>query len=323
MFFPKDVAESLIDVRSALPGDIDTWLFAEGWRRSPAIRRYVHFLSSMRAQFELIDRLFPRTNPGRENEKDASGVATGIFESFSIANHLYLLDSYGVEGVLLECGCFKGFSTCCLSLACRALGRKMVVADSFAGLPPTDEVTAAGVAYRSADFRGSFEEVAGNVNAFGAIEAVEFLPGFFADSLTDWNRPTALLWMDVDLYTSAKDLLPKVIPTLDSRGVIFSHEFLPEMLKNGLIDYRQKSVPLALTEELKNFEIAYSAAHVDGCTAIVMPATSYIQAFSANREKNLFGLAGAFRGEALPAWFLKARGAKRKVKQLLGREPRP
>ena len=70
-----------------------------------------------------------------------------------IAIYLYYLKSYGIQGKILECGVFKGGSTCCLSHICDYLGLELIAADSFEGLP-----TSVGY-YGKGDFKGSLQEV--------------------------------------------------------------------------------------------------------------------------------------------------------------------
>jgi len=67
-----------------------------------------------------------------------------------------------------------------------------------------------------------------NIAEFGAPGAVTFHPGFFSESVPQWNaQPVMCLWMDVDLEKSAVDAL-RVFPELDRRGTLFSHECKPE-----------------------------------------------------------------------------------------------
>lgn len=116
----------------------ERWMIRDGIRQSPAVRKYLSYLSIMSSIFELIFAFFLKENPGREGKKDELAVATSPDEMLFIARSLYILDSYGVKGAVLECGCFKGFSSCCLSWACDYLGRDLIVADSFQGLPDVE-----------------------------------------------------------------------------------------------------------------------------------------------------------------------------------------
>ncbi len=198
------------------------WLISEA-RRDPAARRYLYFLKSSYETFHAIEECFPHSL-----DTAGGGIGTSPEELLHIANHLYLLAAAGVPGVLLECGCFKGFSSSCLSHACAFLGRDLVVADSFEGLP--GEAGAGEEGYRPGDFRGARVEVEANVRLFGHIERVRFVEGWFRDSLPHFTEPIALLWIDVDLYASATDVLESTWQKLDPRAAIFSHEFLPEQI---------------------------------------------------------------------------------------------
>ncbi len=189
----------------------------------PAARRYFYFLKSSYEAFHAIEECFPRSA-----EVAGGGIGTSPEELLHIAHHLYLATAAGVPGVLLECGCFKGFSSACLSHACAFLGRDLVVADSFRGLPETKDSGEEG--YRSGDFRGGREEVEANVGLYGRIDRVRFIEGWFRDALPSFSEPIALLWMDVDLYASATDVLDATWDRLDERAAIFSHEFLPEQI---------------------------------------------------------------------------------------------
>ena len=100
-----------------------------------------------------------------------------------------------LKGDVVECGCFCGASTASLSLACALTGRKLIVCDSFQGLPKPK----AGEAYDiRADFEdyfiweegefgseGGLEGVKSNVAKFGNIEVCRFVEGYFSDSLPD------------------------------------------------------------------------------------------------------------------------------------------
>jgi hypothetical protein len=151
-----------------------------------------------------------------------AAVASTPQEHFIIAHHLYTLKGHGVAGDLVEFGCFKGFSTSCLSFACQLLGMRMQVFDSFEGLPPSDSSY-----YEAGDFAGSLAEVERNVGNFGAPDVVSYHKGFFADVLHVDLGPVACIWMDVDLEVSARDAM-QALGRLDPRSCLFSHECAPQ-----------------------------------------------------------------------------------------------
>ena len=181
---------------------------------------YARFLRETWAHFEFVRRYFPSTNKGRSSaDRDYSCKLNSPEELFTIAHHLYVVRSHGVEGEFAEFGCFKGYSTSMLSYACRLLGLRMHVFDSFAGLPPSDSAS-----YSTGDFAGSLAEVTSHVQRFGAPEVVTFHQGFFADSLRGFEMPPLIsLWMDVDLESSARDVMA-IHKSISPLGAVFTHE---------------------------------------------------------------------------------------------------
>ena len=86
---------------------------------------------------------------------------------FSFINAI-LATPRNVPGCLVEAGCFKGSSTAKFSLAARAAGRKLVVFDSFEGIPPHDEAHSTNifgkpVSFPSGSYCGQLDEVESNV----------------------------------------------------------------------------------------------------------------------------------------------------------------
>jgi hypothetical protein len=186
----------------------------------PALHKHLVLLGQLWLRAAFVERYFPRENAGADPDaKDRSAVQNSAVEVYAVAAHLATVAAHGVDGPLLEFGCFKGFSTAILSDACHQLGRTLHVFDSFAGLPPS-----ASAYYRAGDFAGSRAEVEANVANYGRPAAVAYHEGFFADSVPKASLPdVAQLWMDVDLESSARDAM-SVLPHLDRRGAVFSHE---------------------------------------------------------------------------------------------------
>jgi hypothetical protein len=150
---------------------------------------------------------------------------TGAEEVSYIAAGLEEASARGVPGCLLECGSFTGFSSACLSLACARAGRALVAADSFAGLPEPGEQ---GEEYHAGQFCCGLEAWRSNVRRFGDARAATPRPGWYAESLAGWSEPVAVLWLDVDLGSSVRDVLGHVLPHLSPGGRLYSHESRPE-----------------------------------------------------------------------------------------------
>lgn len=194
------------------------------------INNWIIFIKSQFQRYKLIEKYFPKRNKNRKDEdKDRMSIATYPEEMLMISNHLYVLKSYGLEGYFLEFGCYKGFSSSCLSLACEELNINMEIFDSFQGLPDVGHGF-----YRPGDYCGNLDEVKNNISTFGKINKVNFNKGFFEDSLVKFDKnPILCIWMDVDLYKSSKDI-SSILNKLPSYSCVFTHEF-PQMVdKQGI-----------------------------------------------------------------------------------------
>jgi hypothetical protein len=195
-------------------------LVKRGSRRNPHLYAYLSYLHRCRSHTDFVYRNFPKLNlTTSASHKDYGCAGTVPTEIMAMAHYLYVIRSHGVSGSFAEFGCYKGFSTSCLSYVCGELGLSMQVFDSFEGLPAS-----ASSFYQAGDFAGSLEEVSQNVATFGNPRVVQYHRGFFSDSLPRWKQsPIACMWMDVDLDTSSADVM-SIFGLLDPRSAIFSHE---------------------------------------------------------------------------------------------------
>jgi O-methyltransferase len=134
-----------------------------------------------------------------------------------------------LAGSIVEAGCFRGGSTAKLSLAARRTGRKLVVFDSFQGLPEhgdpeAENIFGETVRFAPGDYRAGLEEVRKNVARWGAPEVCEFRPGWFKDAMPGFREPVALAFLDVDLAESTRTALKHIYPLLAPGGSLFSHD---------------------------------------------------------------------------------------------------
>jgi len=130
------------------------------------------------------------------------------------------------EGVLIECGCWKGGTTTNLSLIAELAGRKLIAYDSFEGLPPPTEGDRWAHKMATGAFLGSLEVVTEHVRDRGAIEVTEFRKGWFADTLGDHTEPIVLAYVDVDYQQSLHECVLYLWPHLTRRGYYFIDEYL-------------------------------------------------------------------------------------------------
>ena len=155
----------------------------------------------------------------------------------SVVEHLELAATLlrmpaDVEGYVVECGCFQGGSSVNLSLACALVGRRLIICDSFEGLPPLEAydeshpVPFQGDAeeYHEGQFASSQELVRDNLTRYGRVDLCEFVVGFFDQSLREFDRPVAMAFLDVDLIDSLRPCLTALWPNLDAAGRLYVHE---------------------------------------------------------------------------------------------------
>ncbi len=137
-------------------------------------------------------------------------------------------------GDAIECGSYKGSSTASLSLVCRAVGRRLVVCDSFEGLPAPaagDEVHVSEhygryEKYKKGDYAGRLDEVRDNVRRYGALDVCEFVKGYFDSTLPTLaaDRRFVFAFLDVDLHASLRTCLTHLWPKLRDGGLLYTHE---------------------------------------------------------------------------------------------------
>ncbi|WP_027532035.1 TylF/MycF/NovP-related O-methyltransferase [Bradyrhizobium sp. WSM3983] len=136
-----------------------------------------------------------------------------------------------LKGDVVECGCYKGASTAALSLLCAKVGRKLIVCDSFEGLP-ADLADAqhryphlgATTTYHVGDFAGRLEEVKQNIAAYGDLSVCEFVQGFYSESLRSFDRDLVFGFFDVDLLSSMQDCIRYLWPHFRNGSIVFTDD---------------------------------------------------------------------------------------------------
>ena len=135
-----------------------------------------------------------------------------------------------IKGDVIECGAWKGASSASLSIVCGLAGRRLLVCDSFEGLPDDGEQLHVGLhtklygRYQQGMFAGGLEEVRENIRRCGDLDACMFIQGFFSESLTALSDPIAFAFLDVDLVSSTRDCLRHIWPLLIENGALYSDD---------------------------------------------------------------------------------------------------
>jgi hypothetical protein len=166
-----------------------------------------------------------------------------------------------IPGDLIETGVWRGGASIFMRGILKAFevgDRRVWVADSFEGLPPTDELDhpadAALGLNRFTNLAVSLEEVRANFERYGLLdEHVVFLKGWFRNTLP--NAPIeqlAVMRLDGDLYESTMDALTCLYPRLSPGGFVILDDYNAVAGCNDATDeYRQAmgiKEPLTLIE---------------------------------------------------------------------------
>lgn len=137
-----------------------------------------------------------------------------------------------VDGSIVECGCYKGGSTANLSLVAGLCGRRLDVFDSFEGMPEPTSVDEAHTlvaseqvhTYEEGSWRATLEEARANVSRYGDGSVCRFHVGYFGETLPEFDRECAAVFLDVGLRDSAETCLENLWPLLNDGCHLFTHE---------------------------------------------------------------------------------------------------
>lgn len=152
-----------------------------------------------------------------------------------------------VPGDLIECGCWRGGASILMRAVIRAHGadeREVVVADSFAGVPPPDPerypADAGDLNHTAPELAVSLEEVRANFRRYGLLDdGVSFCEGWFRDTLpTLADRTWSLIRLDGDLYESTMDGLANLYPNLSPGGFLIVDDYGWDNCRQAIDDYR-------------------------------------------------------------------------------------
>ncbi len=138
-----------------------------------------------------------------------------------------------IEGDLVEAGAWRGGASILMRATLDSLGaraRTVVVADSFRGLPVPDEAFPEDheLDLSSIDFLAvPLEDVRGYFERFGCERGVEFVPGFFEETLpTLADHTWSVVRLDGDTYESTSLALEALYPRLVPGGYLIVDDYL-------------------------------------------------------------------------------------------------
>jgi len=171
------------------------------------------------ARIRLVSRFIRITNHVRAYHSQAEMVAVA---------EAILRRAGRSQLTIVECGSGKGASTAKLSLVAKLAGGRLVVFDSFRGMPANEErhedLGGRPMVFRRGAFYGRLREVQRTVARFGAPDVVEYRKGWLADTLPQFDQAVDVAVLDVDLLASTRTCLTHLVPRLRAGGVIFTQD---------------------------------------------------------------------------------------------------
>jgi O-methyltransferase len=164
-----------------------------------------------------------------------------------------MIEREGVAGDFLEAGIWRGGAVIFLRGLIEAYampGRRVVAADSFAGIPVTSRTEGDPVDGWNDRWVASLDEVRGNIDRFGLLDdRIVFLVGFFEDSLpTLTDEGFALIRLDSDSYDSVETSLDHLYPRVSPGGVVIVDDWHLPGCRKAVLDYRARH---GIREELQ------------------------------------------------------------------------
>lgn len=184
---------------------------------------------------------------GRDNPLYAQTMV-GVARLDHLRNCIETVLADRIDGDLIEAGVWRGgvgiFMRAILQ-AYEITDRSVVLADSFEGLPPSDASKypedGAFVAEETGRFAVDETTVRANFANYGLLdEQVEFVPGWFRDSLPALSSRTwAVIRLDGDLYESTWDSLAHLYPQLSPGGYLIIDDWVLPPCRAAVEDYRR------------------------------------------------------------------------------------
>jgi O-methyltransferase len=152
-----------------------------------------------------------------------------------------------VPGAFVECGVWRGGASI-YARACLPEDRKIIMCDSFEGLPFDPKEPR----YNEQDFLSvSLDEVKQNFNNYGVDKNLEFVKGYFCDTLKNLKEPIAILRADGDMYSSTMDILNNLYSHVSPGGYVI------------IDDYSLPPCAQAVTEFLDRHKIKANLVKID------------------------------------------------------------
>ena len=194
--------------------------------------------------------------PGGGGDEVDGETMIGMERLDAIGASIAAVIAENIPGDLMEAGAWRGGAAIYMRAALDEWGdqdRRVLVADSFAGMPSSDHPQDADAAARlvgPGSLAVSEADVRANFARYGLLDdRVVFMPGWFADTLPGMAGPVAVLHVDCDLYSSTTEVLTAMYPLVSPGGFVIVDDYgaMP-FCRAAVDDFRRQH---AVTGELQ------------------------------------------------------------------------
>ncbi len=253
---PKDVRSAYIDL-------LEKALTYALWSEPPQLLSQLPRLRSRHKILKMIDKLispfggrvalpFNAAEQDRAEGKIWPLQAQTMIGNYRLANVRMAVEtiiSEKIPGDLIETGVWRGGTCIYMRGILNAYGeikRKILVADSFAGLPKPDAgkypADAGDKHFEYANLAISRQTVEDNFRKYDLLDdQVEFIEGFFEDTLHHLKTESfAVIRLDGDMYSSTIQALDVLYPKLSMGGFCIIDDYGLTGCKKAVDDYRAK-----------------------------------------------------------------------------------
>jgi O-methyltransferase len=151
----------------------------------------------------------------------------------------------GVDGDVIEAGAWRGGASIFVRAALDCLGdeRTVWVADSFQGFPAAPAADGGSLDLAAFDFLAvPVEEVKASFARFGCDRRVQFVPGFFEDTLPPLlGRRWSIVRLDADSYEASRAAIRWLYPGLSPGGYLIVDDYGSfDACRRAVDEYREE-----------------------------------------------------------------------------------
>lgn len=158
--------------------------------------------------------------------------ATNLNVHLTLLSEILKLPLKKNPSAIVECGTFEGSTSIVLSIAAEITNRKLIIYDSFSGLPNSEKKLGKRLYphlnftgfYKKSMYACSLEKVQNNIKLFGEIGVCSFRKGFFKNTLPKHKEKIDFLFLDVDLCSSTKECLKYLWKHLNNNRLVFTDD---------------------------------------------------------------------------------------------------